>query len=202
MKKKLLYPSAFFDSVTLKNLIIVKQFQINQDHLILKDGELILGKGGVHKIELTGGRTVIDTEMSKIMFSPLFWRWHYVHSVDMASRQRDETVLYTHGLWSIPLDNRQETFPKPTSQMILYRLRTFIYAYMHTPVILLITNIEIDVLLFSSSKCIHMIVCVCMQMYVCMYVSVPHVHVCITGVLVCMCFYMTLCICMWLHTVM
>lgn len=61
----------------------MKRFQINQDHLVLKDGELILGKGGVHKIEISGGRTVIDTEMCKIMFSPLFgddimcilWTW-------------------------------------------------------------------------------------------------------------------------------
>ena len=61
----------------------MKQFQINQHHLVLKDGELILGKGGVHNIELSGGRTVIDTEMSKIMFSSLFgddiicilWTW-------------------------------------------------------------------------------------------------------------------------------
>ena len=61
----------------------MKQFQINQDHLVLCDGELILGKGGVHIIELSGGRTVIDTEAYKVMFSLLFgddimyilWTW-------------------------------------------------------------------------------------------------------------------------------
>ena len=70
-------------STTLKNLIIVKQFQINQNHLVLCNGELILGKGGVHRIELSGGRTVIDTETCKVMFSLLFgddimyilWTW-------------------------------------------------------------------------------------------------------------------------------
>ena len=62
----------------------MKQFQINEDNnLVLCNGEFILGKGGIHRIELSGGTTVIDTETTKIMFSPLFeddvmfilWAW-------------------------------------------------------------------------------------------------------------------------------
>lgn len=71
-------------SIRLKNLIIVKQFQINEDNkLVVCEGEFILDKGGIHKIELCGGTTVIDIETTKIMFSPMFednvmcilWTW-------------------------------------------------------------------------------------------------------------------------------
>ena len=51
----------------------MKQFQINEDNkLVLCNEEFILGKEGIHRIELSGGTTVIDTETCKIMFSSLF----------------------------------------------------------------------------------------------------------------------------------
>ena len=62
----------------------MKQFEINEDNkLVLCEGKLILDKGGIHRIELSEGSTVIDTETSKIIFSPLFdddvmcilWAW-------------------------------------------------------------------------------------------------------------------------------
>ena len=70
----------------------MKQFQVNEDNkLVLCNGEFIilLGKEGIHRIELSGGTTVIDTETSKIMFSSLFEDsvmcilWEWIQNKDM-----------------------------------------------------------------------------------------------------------------------
>lgn len=78
------------NSTNLKNLVIVKQFQVNEDNkLVLCNGEFILGKEGIHGIELSGGTTVIDTETSKIMFLSLFEDsimcilWEWIQNKDM-----------------------------------------------------------------------------------------------------------------------
>ena len=80
----------FCYSLKLKMLVIVNQFHINNNNkLVLCEGKFVLGKEGVHKIELRGGTTVIDTETSKIMFSPLFGDntmhllWEWIHNKDM-----------------------------------------------------------------------------------------------------------------------
>ena len=67
-------------SSKLKELEIVRQFDINDDKLVLCGGFLALSKD-VHKMELNGGTTIVDTETCKIMFSPMFtddvmlWKW-------------------------------------------------------------------------------------------------------------------------------
>ena len=68
----------------------MKQFQINEENkLVLCNGKFVLSKEGVHGIKLSGGTTVIDTETSRIMFSPQFaddimcLLWEWIQNKDM-----------------------------------------------------------------------------------------------------------------------
>ena len=83
--------SQFLHLRITKTVIEVTMFEISKDNilLILSDNEttVAVGTGGVHRIELDlGGElscTMIETELDKLYFSPLFgddimntlWRW-------------------------------------------------------------------------------------------------------------------------------
>ena len=71
-----------------KTIVKVTKFEINEDdQLIICPGQLVVGRLGVHKIELIKhgqlDQTVIETECDILTFSPLFgdsimkkvWRW-------------------------------------------------------------------------------------------------------------------------------
>ena len=88
--------------VKIKGTRIVRQFDINDDNnLVLCGGLLALSKEGVHKIELNGGTTVIDTETCKIMFSPMFtddvicllWKWIEDKDMNMSCKHTVSEAL-------------------------------------------------------------------------------------------------------------
>ena len=65
-------------------MVLVKQFEINKDNkLVLCNGNIVIDKAAVHKIEFSRGTTQIETEWTKIVFSPMFtdstlcclWEW-------------------------------------------------------------------------------------------------------------------------------